>query len=107
MVTEHPLLDDNGDRNGSLEPKAVGESDGVVASRLFLGAGPTRIASSPELDDLQAKKSELEDRIAQLRAQRASRDEELYLKELETLLLDLARTNEAIDRLAAAKEKPG
>jgi hypothetical protein len=107
MATEHPMLDDNGDRNGSLEPKAVGESDGVVASRLFLGAAQTRIASSPELDRLQTKKSELEDRIAQLRAQRASHDEELYLKELETLLLDLARTNEAIDRLAASKEKPG
>ena len=61
----------------------------------------------PSSIDLQAKKSELEDRIAQLRAQRASHDEELYLKELETLLLDLARTNEAIDRLAAPKEKPG
>ena len=25
MATEHPMLDDNGDRNGSLEPKAVGD----------------------------------------------------------------------------------
>jgi hypothetical protein len=108
MATEHPLLDDNGDRNGSLEPKAIGETDGLAASRLFLGAGATRVAtSSPELERLQAKKNELEGRIAQLRAQRESHDEELYLQELETLLLDLARTNEAIQRLAAPKEKPG
>jgi hypothetical protein len=107
MATEHPLLDDNGDRNGSLEPRAVGESDGLAASRLFLGSGTTQVASSPELDRLQARKSELEGRIAQLRAQRESHDEELYLKELETLLLDLARTNEEIQRLAPPKEKPG
>jgi hypothetical protein len=107
MATEHPLLDDNGDRNGSLEPKAVGETDGLVASRLFLGAGAARVAtSSPELERLQATKNELEGRIAQLRAQRESHDEELYLQELEALLLDLARTNEAIQRLAP-KEKPG
>jgi hypothetical protein len=107
MATEHPLLDDNGDRSGSLEPKAAGENDGLAASRLFLGSETTRMASSPELDRLQAKKNELEGRIAQLRAQRESHDEELYLKELETLLLDLARTNEEIRRLAAPKEKPG
>jgi hypothetical protein len=107
MATEHPLLDDNGDRNGSLEPKAVGENDGLAASRLFLGSGATRVASSPELDRLQAKKNELEGRIAQLRAQRESHDEEVYLKELETLLLDLARTNEEIQRLASPKEKTG
>jgi hypothetical protein len=107
MATEHALLDDNGDSKGSLEPKAIGENDGLAASRLFLGSGTTQVASSPELDRLQARKNELEGRIAQLRAQRESHDEELYLKELETLLLDLARTNEAIQRLAAPKEKPG
>lgn len=107
MATEHPLLDDNGDRAGSLEPKAAGETDGVIASRLFLGSETTRIAGSPELDRLLARKDELEDRIAQLRAQRSSHDEELYLRELEALLLDLARTNEAIARLAPPGEKPG
>jgi hypothetical protein len=107
MATEHPMLDDNGDRNGSLEPRAAGEVDGLAASRFFLGSGTVEVAGSPELDRLQAKKNELEGRIAELRAQRGARDEELYLQELETLLLDLARTNEEIQRLAAPREKPG
>ena len=108
MATEHPMLDDNGDKKGSLEPKAAGgEVDGVLASRLFLGSEATQVAGSPELDRLRARKDELEDRIAQLRAQRGAHDEEVYLRELETLLLDLARTNADIERLAGSKEKPG
>jgi hypothetical protein len=109
MATEHPMLDDNGDSKGSLEPKAMGAEDGQVASRLFLGAGAgaTQVASSPELDRLRARKNEIEDRIAQLRAQKSSQSEDLYLEELETLLLDLARTNEAIDRLVGGPEKQG
>lgn len=108
MATEHAMLDDNGDRTGSLEPKAVGSEDGLAASRLFLGAASaTRVASSPELERLQAKKNELEGRIAELRAQRAAHDEEVYLRELESLLLDLAKTNQAIDQLAHAKDASG
>lgn len=108
MATEHPMLDDNGDKKGSLEPKAAGgEVDGVLASRLFLGGEATRVAGSPELEQLRDRKDELEDRIAQLRAQRGAHDEEVYLRELETLLLDLARTNAEIERLAGSKEKPG
>jgi hypothetical protein len=107
MATEHPLLDDNGDRAGSLEPAAAGEGDGRIASRLFLGAAVAAVADSPELQRLQAKKDELEDRIAELRSRRSSLEEELYLEELETLLLDLARTNEAIGRLAAPRQESG
>jgi hypothetical protein len=108
MATEHPMLDDNGDKKGSLEPKAAGGAvDGVLASRLFLGGEATRVPGSPELDRLRDRKDELEDRIAQLRAQRGAHDEEVYLRELETLLLDLARTNAEIERLAGSREKPG
>jgi hypothetical protein len=106
MATEHALLDDNGDRNGSIQPAAQGDGDGRVASRLFLG-GVVEAGGSPELQQLRARKDELEDRIADLRARRASLDEQLYLEELETLLLDLARTNEEIDRTAAAKAESG
>jgi hypothetical protein len=108
MATEHPMLDDNGDRAGSLEPAAAGEGDGQVASRLFLGdAIRSAATASPEVQGLQTTKKELEDRIAELRARRSSLEEELYLEELEALLLDLARTNEAIERLAGSKPEPG
>jgi hypothetical protein len=108
MATEHALLDDNGDRSGSLQALRSGEGDGLAASRLFLGAGRGAAeASSPELAQLQAKKDELEGRIAELRGRRASLAEDLYLEELESLLLELARTNEAIERLDAPGEKSG
>jgi hypothetical protein len=90
----------------------VGKDDGLAASRLFLGVAGTRVASSPELERLQARKTALENRIAQLRAQRpsTSSEQEGYLADLETLLLDLARTNEEIGRLGGAPagdaEKP-
>jgi hypothetical protein len=108
MATEHAMLDDNGDHAGTLEPKAMGKDDGVIASRLFLGGGVVRVASSPELARLQAKKTELENQIAQLRAQRpsTSTEQEGYLGELETLLLELARTNEAIARLGGSAAAP-
>jgi hypothetical protein len=107
MVTEHPLLDDNGDRTGSLEPAAAGEGDGRIASRLFLGSAAAAVAGSPELERLHARKDELEDRIAELRSRRSSLEEDLYLEELETLLLDLARTNEQIGRLTAPRQESG
>jgi hypothetical protein len=109
MATEHALLDDNGDRNGSMAPTAAGDGDGAIASRFFLGGGAAAPAAggSPELARLAARKDELEDRVAELRARRASLEEELYLEELETLLLELARTNDQIERLSAPPADPG
>lgn len=100
LRTEHALLDDNGDGSGSLEPQLGEGKDGAAASRLFL-AGPARIgeATSPELSRLLARRQELEDRVAQLRSQRGSLAEELYLQELEGLLLELARVGESIQKL--------
>ena len=107
LPTEHALLDDNGDRTGSTAPEPSAAGDGAVASRLFLAGAEARAAGSPELDELETRKDQLEDRIAELRTRRPSLDEELYLEELESLLLELARTNEAIERLAAPAEKSG
>ncbi|HVR28100.1 MAG TPA: hypothetical protein VMS86_01085 [Thermoanaerobaculia bacterium] len=107
LRTEHALLDDDGDGRGSMTPAPAGEGDGVVASRLFLGDRSAIQAAdaSPELRRLRERKDELEERIAELRARRGSLEEGLYLEELETLLLDLARTNQQIERLAAPAEE--
>ena len=109
LATEHALLDDNGDRTGSMTPAAAGEGDGAIASRLFLGDASATLAAdaSPELRRLQRRKGDLEERIAELRSRRGSLEEDLYLEELETLLLDLARTNQQIERLAAPAEESG
>lgn len=99
MRTEHAMLDDDGDGEGSLEP-AAGGTDGALASRFFLSAGPAavaaRAADDPELAALLKEKRALEERVAALRATRDAMEPGRYEAELEALLLELARTNRAI-----------
>lgn len=104
LPTEHALLDDDGDGEGSLEPSQEG-GDGRLASRTFLARGAEGQAmTSPELAKLLEQREALEDRIAVLRSQKESLDEGLYLEELEELLLALARKGEAIRVLSETSE---
>ena len=99
LLTEHALLDDNGDGKGSTEPDPSA-SDGALASQFFLVGtmtGPAvAAADNPELAALYQRRSELQQAIAQLRARKDAMDSEAYDKELERLLLELARTAQAI-----------
>ncbi|MDE2878147.1 hypothetical protein [Candidatus Palauibacter soopunensis] len=99
MLTEHALLDDDGDGEGSLEPSPDGP-DGTLASRFFLAQAPVAMAGAaaddPAVAALLARKREVEDGIAALRARRDEMEEEDYDAQLETLLVELARLNRAI-----------
>lgn len=99
MLTEHAVLEDDGDGEGSLEPSATA-GDGALASRFFLTAAPravaARAADDPEMARLLEEKTRLETAIAELRAERESLDPTTYDTRLEALLIDLARTNRAI-----------
>lgn len=99
MLTEHAVLEDDGDGEGSLEPSATA-GDGVLASRFFLTSAPRAVAAQaaddPELARLLEEKTRLETAIAELRAERESLDPTAYDTRLEALLIDLARTNRAI-----------
>ena len=99
MLTEHALLDDDGDGEGSLEPTAEGP-DGAVASRFFLAAAPAAVARAaaddPQLAALLAEKQRVEDAIAALRARRDELSEDEYDDRLEALLVELARINRAL-----------
>ncbi len=99
LLTEHALLDDNGDGVGSREPDPT-ESDGALARNLFLVGAREAVAAAgtddPELAALYSEKAELERRIAALRAQKDAMDPALYDQELETLLVELALTTRAI-----------
>jgi hypothetical protein len=55
------------------------------------GISPEAIAADPELARLVEKKAELEGRVETLRLSKDSMPEDVYLKELEELLLELAR----------------
>ncbi|MCG8468466.1 MAG: hypothetical protein MJB57_09710 [Gemmatimonadetes bacterium] len=107
IPTEHALLDDNGDGEGSLEATIEGP-DGALASRFFLTRAPRalagRTADDPELAALLEKKTRLEEDIAALRARRDEMDATSYEARLEALLLELAVTSRAIrDREGGAR----
>ena len=95
LVTEHALLDDDGDGQGSGEPTAT-EGDGRVAARVFLTAGPVRASGDPRLAPLYGRRDSLETLVAELRVRKDAMAEAAYERELERLLLELARTNRAI-----------
>lgn len=97
LPTEHAMLDDDGDRRGSAEPNPQG-GDGAVARRFIVGA--TRTAKATETANapaaLVARKSELEAQVDSLRRQKESMGAEEYERQLERLLVDLARVSQAI-----------
>ncbi len=99
LLSEHALLDDNGDGRGSTEPNPQ-SSDGGLAMRLFLAgsaAATGEVApTDPALGALYDRRSALERHVAELRARKASMPAEAYEQELELLLLELARVGRAI-----------
>ncbi len=98
ILTEHAILDDNGDGEGSRDLEAEG-GDGALAGTMFLGAaGGTGggEATSPELRALYQEKAAIEARIADLRRVKAQLPPERYENELEELLIELALKNREI-----------
>jgi len=99
LRTEHAQLDDNGDAVGSQEPDPQ-DGDGAVARTQFLAKtrpGITATATDdPALAALYAERLELNRDIAALRLRKAELTADTYERELERLLLALARANRAI-----------
>jgi hypothetical protein len=78
LLTEHALLDDNGDRSGSTEPGARG-GDGGLARSFFLTGGASAAASSdPRATALRKQKEELESKIEALKARKEAMDATVY-----------------------------
>jgi hypothetical protein len=94
MLTEHALLDDSGDREGSAEPAADSPSgrDGRVASIVSLGAPAPDEATpaDPALRALYDERRALERRVESLKLLKDSVDPQRYAGELEKLLTELA-----------------
>lgn len=102
LLTEHAVLDDDGDGEGSAEPSGAA-GDGALASRFFLAASSAAVtagaADSPELRALLEEKARIEEEIAALRARREEMTQEAYDAALEALLVELAGVNRAIREL--------
>src|SRR5205085_8024455 len=103
IITEHALLDDSGDGLGTpadwfqglravKRPKENAPVDGLLAQQFHLLRSPEDQQLSP---DQRARRGELERAVLQHREKKAKMAEEDYYRELEKLLLDLARFGES------------
>jgi hypothetical protein len=105
LLTEHALLDDNGDGQGSTEP-GVDAADGRLARTFWLGttaAADGAVAADipegvtdPELLRLYRERAVIEGRIEELRLLKDRMEEARYERELEDLLVELALKNREI-----------
>ena len=99
LLTEHALLDDNGDKTGSAAPDPR-TGDGALARTFFLsGATRRQMASSPRVSALLQEKEALETRIARLRTEKAQMDSAAYDRALEDLLVELAEKTRLVREL--------
>jgi hypothetical protein len=97
LLTEHALIDDNGDGKGVHEPD-LPSGDGARAHSWYLAAttAAVPVTDDPALLALYEERQRIELELTALRAQKAAMDSLAYEQELEVLLLSLARTNRDI-----------
>ena len=95
LATEHAVLEDDGDGQGTMEPGPA-TKDGLQASTFFLGGGTADVAAQNAaagdllLRKLLQERAALEEKVSALRARKAEMDPAAYDRELETMLVDLA-----------------
>jgi hypothetical protein len=103
LMTEHALLDDNGDGLGTppdwfqgvraVKKASGGNSvDGVRAHQVMLVRGDSEQKLSPEV---RAHRDELEQKLSALRSRKSAMREDDYYKELEAILVETARLYQA------------
>lgn len=108
LATEHALLDDNGDRKGVPADWFVGTRavksakdnaavDGELAGRLALVPSPLERALSA---DAKRRRDQLEAEILALRRRKPELNEDDYYRELETVLVSLAKLYREVDNTA-------
>jgi hypothetical protein len=89
LVTEHALLDDDGDKKGSPDPSATA-ADGKVAAVLSLADAGGGLPSDPKLRELYLERRELERRVDSLRLLKEGMEPARYNSELEKLVTAIA-----------------
>jgi hypothetical protein len=114
LATEHALLDDNGDGAGTpadwfhglratKKPKEDSVVDGLLARQWY----PRNAATGPELTpDQQTRRNALERAVLLHREKKAQLPADEYYRQLETLLLDLARFYEEASLTRGTNEPP-
>jgi hypothetical protein len=99
LATEHAMLDDTGAKSGVRDP-APANAQGLLAAAFPVIRPPAEAAAAqkPGKQKLLAKKEQLEAAIDRLKYEKAAMPAEDYKKQLSTLLLQLAQTQQEIDQ---------
>ena len=111
LQTEHALLDDNGDGEGTQEPDPlVTATDGAMARTIFIsageGAGIAGLPDDPVLRALYQQRLELQEQVEALQTIRGGTDQTRYAAEMETLLVAMALKSREIRTLEEAAAEP-
>jgi hypothetical protein len=99
LATEHPILEDTGQGDGERKPSPE-NGEGLKAAQfalLRIGAAQTA-ASTPEKKALLDKRDTLEEQIDKLKYEKAAMPADEYKKQLQDLLLQLAKTQAELDK---------
>lgn len=96
LAVERALLDDSGDGVGR-DVARQGE-DGLLASRLFLDPDPATASGDPSVTLLIGRRNTLETELDELRRKKGFMPEDDYARELERVIVDIARVSRDIRR---------
>lgn len=98
LLTEHALLEDDGDGRGIAAPDAAGEGRQAHAFTISAtqAAVAARAAGDPVLAELYATRDSLQRRLEGLRTRKASLPTDDYERQLEALLVEIAVADRAI-----------
>jgi hypothetical protein len=99
LATEHPSLEDTGQGDGERKPSPE-NGEGLKAAQFpLLRIGTAQVAANtPEKKALLEKRDELEEQIDKLKYEKAALPADDYKKQLQDLLLQLAKTQAELDQ---------
>jgi hypothetical protein len=99
IATEHALLEDTGHAEAVRSPSPENGQGRLAATFTLLRFGAAQAATAdPAKRNLLAKREELERQIDRLKYQKAAMPTDEYRKRLTVLLIELARTQENLDK---------
>lgn len=99
LATEHPTLEDTGQGDGERKPSPENGEGLKAAQFALLRIGTAQIsANTPEKKALLEKRDQLEAEIDKLKYEKAAMPADEYKKQLQDLLIQLAKTQAELDK---------
>jgi hypothetical protein len=99
LATEHPILEDTGQGDGERKPSPENGEGLKAAQFALLRIGTAQVAAStPEKKTLLEKRDQLEEQIDKLKYEKAAMPADEYKKQLQDLLIQLAKTQSELDK---------